>query len=71
MTLPAHRFAVDATWPHRLARVEVDLDHGVIRFLVEAARRDYGIVITVHGRHCDLDVEATKALRRELAGKNG
>ncbi|MGH8058940.1 MAG: hydantoinase B/oxoprolinase family protein [Candidatus Entotheonellia bacterium] len=32
-----------------------------------AARRGYGVVIHMRGRHCELDVEATAALRRELA----
>jgi glycosyltransferase A (GT-A) superfamily protein (DUF2064 family) len=32
VTVRGHRFIVDATWPHRLVRAEVDLDGGVIRF---------------------------------------
>jgi N-methylhydantoinase B len=36
---------------------------------VEAARRDYGVVVNTLGRLCVLDVEATEALRREMAGK--
>jgi hypothetical protein len=32
LTLLGHRFLVDATWPHRLVRAEVDLDQDVIRF---------------------------------------
>lgn len=32
VTVLGHRFLVDATWPHRLVRAEVDLDAGVIRF---------------------------------------
>jgi hypothetical protein len=32
LTLLGHRFLVDATWPHRLVRAEVDLDQEVIRF---------------------------------------
>ena len=36
---------------------------------VEAARRDYGVVINVMGRHFALDVEATETLRREIAGE--
>jgi hypothetical protein len=32
LTLLRHRFLVDATWPHRLVRAEVDLDQDVIRF---------------------------------------
>ena len=31
VSLLGHRFLVDATWPHRLVRAEVDLDAGVIR----------------------------------------
>jgi N-methylhydantoinase B len=31
---------------------------------VEAARRDYGVVINALGRRCALDVEATEALRK-------
>ena len=37
---------------------------------VEAARRDYGVVIHALGRHFALDIEATEELRREMAGKN-
>ena len=36
---------------------------------VEAARRDYGVVIKAQSRHYELDVAATEALRREMAGK--
>jgi len=36
---------------------------------VEAARRDYGVVIKAQNRHYALDVEATEALRRAMAGK--
>jgi N-methylhydantoinase B len=36
---------------------------------VEAARRDYGVMIKALGRHFTLDVEATEARRREMAGK--
>ena len=36
---------------------------------VEAARRDYGVVINALGCHFALDIEATEALRREMAGK--
>lgn len=36
---------------------------------VEAARRDYGVVINAVGRHCALDVAATEVLRQEMAGK--
>jgi hypothetical protein len=31
VSLLGHRFLVDATWPHRLVRAEVDLEAGVIR----------------------------------------
>jgi hypothetical protein len=31
VTVLGHRFRVDANWPHRLVRAEVDLDAGVIR----------------------------------------
>src|SRR5262249_414661 len=34
---------------------------------VEAARRDYGVVVKALGRHFALDVAATEALRREMA----
>ncbi len=37
---------------------------------VEAARRDYGVVIHAQRRHVTLDVEATEALRREMADRN-
>src|SRR6266571_4676670 len=36
---------------------------------VEAARRDYGVVINAVGRHFALDVVATEALQREMAGQ--
>lgn len=36
---------------------------------LEAARRDYGVGIHARGRHFELDVEATAALRRQRAHK--
>ena len=36
---------------------------------VEAARRDYGVVIKAQSRRYELNVAATEALRREMAGK--
>jgi hypothetical protein len=32
------------------------------------ARRDYGVVMKVVGRHFALDIAATETLRRELVG---
>jgi N-methylhydantoinase B len=43
------------------ARVLADVRSGYVS--LEAARRDYGVVIHQHGRHFELDVEATKQLR--------
>jgi N-methylhydantoinase B len=37
---------------------------------VEAARRDYGVVIHALGHHFVLDMAATEALRREMIGKS-
>jgi N-methylhydantoinase B len=31
---------------------------------LEAARRDYGVVIRQHGRRFELDLQATKTLRK-------
>ena len=36
---------------------------------VEAAQRDYRVVIHRRGRHVELDVEATEARRREMASQ--
>ncbi len=36
---------------------------------VEAARRDYGVMIYARGHHFELDIKATEALRREMADK--
>lgn len=38
-TLLGHTFGIDARWPHRLVRAEVDLDAGLIRFYA-LRRRD-------------------------------
>jgi N-methylhydantoinase B len=37
---------------------------------VEAAQRDYGVVINALGHHFALDIEATEVLRREMIGKS-
>ncbi len=37
---------------------------------VEAARRDYGVVINAVGRHFALDIAATEVLRRAMLGKS-
>jgi hypothetical protein len=36
---------------------------------LEAARRDYGVVIHQQGRRFELDVEATAKLRNRMAGE--
>jgi len=34
----------------------------------EAARRDYGVVINQRGRRFELDLEASRELRQQMAG---
>jgi N-methylhydantoinase B len=46
-----------------LERVLADVRSGYVS--LEAARRDYGVVIKRQGRRFELDVEATKELRRQ------
>ena len=46
-------------------RVLADVRSGYVS--LEAARRDYGVVINQEGRRFELDVEATKALRHRMA----
>ncbi len=47
------------------ARVLADVRSGYVS--PAAARRDYGVVVVQDGRQYDLDLNATEALRRELA----
>ena len=43
-------------------RVLADVRSGYVS--LEAARRDYGVVIRQHGRRFELDIEATAELRQ-------
>jgi hypothetical protein len=38
VTVLSHRFIVDATWPHRLVRAEVDVDEEIIHFSAQRRR---------------------------------
>ena len=38
VTVLGHRFIVDATWPHRLVRAEVDVDQEIIHFSAQRRR---------------------------------
>ncbi|HWX76035.1 MAG TPA: hydantoinase B/oxoprolinase family protein [Candidatus Acidoferrales bacterium] len=51
-----------------LERVLADVRSGYVS--LEAARRDYGVVIQQHGRRFELDVEATKTLRLKTTAAN-
>jgi N-methylhydantoinase B len=46
-------------------RVLADVRSGYVS--LESARRDYGVMLHRHGRHFELDLEATKRLREEMA----
>jgi N-methylhydantoinase B len=46
-------------------RVLADVRSGYVS--LESALRDYGVMIHQHGRYFELDLEATKSLRKEMA----
>ena len=48
-------------------RVLADVRSGYVS--LEAAWRDYGVVIHQHGRHFELDIEATTELRLRMASE--